>query len=456
MNAKKIIIGAVVLAAGAILSAQTVSFHGYLDYTNFAVGQENRNLKDSSTEWTKASAEFGSFYNGRTELNMNVTAANFVFNVGIRLDASGNSWYNLYHDVTQVEKTFDKDNNEKIDYVPTPFHQMNLRVSFFNDQIFLYTGRFEEWNAGYIFNGYALGGQNIRNLADRDNGQHLTAIEFCPQFISGLKVFAGVPILPVSGNGVNYWSGNQWENLYKKVKLAAQYKTPTGITFNGGWRPGTYYSGLYEYDSADGATTNYFGEAYLQADMPYLVPNVPLNASFDLRYRNNDTVGKEVFAYYAGVSGQVKPVSNLTINFEDRVFYADDHYLAVNEKLIYDILGLNAVYTFTGTPYQIGVQLNTMYAQDVNGSAFAEETSRIRNKWTDDFAMSSDWMDSAALPASGSAGRYFTVYGYPYVQKNFANGYARLGIEVQYSRFQTSNTTEGITYRVPVGLCFWF
>jgi hypothetical protein len=449
MKTNKLIVGTIAFIAGTLLSAQTVSFHGYMDYTNFAVGQENTNLKDSSTEWTKASAEYGSFYNGRTELNMNVAAANFVFNIGIRLDAGGNSWYSLYHDVTQT-------NDDDDGYAVTPFHQMNIRASFLNDQIFVYTGRFEEWNAGYIFNGYALGGQNIRNLADRDNGQHLTAIEFCPQFISGLKVLAGLPILPVSGNGVNYWTGNQWENLYKKVKLVAQYKTPTGIIFNGGWRPGTYYTGIYAYDNADGATTNYFGEAYLQADMPYLVPNVPLNASFDFRYRKNNTVGKEVFAYYAGVSGQVKPVSNLTVNFEDRVFYADDHYLATNEKLIYDVLGLNAVYTFAGTPYQIGMQLNTMYAQDANGSSFANATSRIDSKWCDDLAMSSDWMDTAALPASGSAGRYFTMYGYPYVQKNFANGYARLGIEIQYSRFQTSNTTEGITYRVPVGLCFWF
>lgn len=447
MNAKKIILGAAALAAGAVLSAQTVSFHGYLDYTNFAVGQENTNL--GTDEWTKASAEYGSFYNGRTELNMSVTAANFLFNVGIRLDSGGNSWYSLYHDVTQT-------NDDDDGYAVTPFHQMNIRASFLNDQIFVYTGRFEEWNAGYIFNGYALGGQNIRNLADRDNGQHLTAVEYCPQFVSGLKILAGLPILPVSGNGVNYWTGNQWQYLYKKVKLVAQYKLPIGVTFNGGWRPGTYYTGLYDYDTADGATTNYFGEAYVQADMPYLVPNVPLNASFDLRYRKNDTVDKEVFAYYLGVSGQVKPISNLTVNFEDRLFYADDHYIATNEKLVYDILGLNAAYTFAGTPYQIGMQLNTMYAQDANGSSFADATSRISSDWCDDLAMSSDWMDTATLPPSGSAGRYFTIYGYPYVQKNFANGYARTGIEVQYSRFQTSKTTEGITYRVPVAMCFWF
>jgi hypothetical protein len=455
MKVNKILLSAAAFAAGALLSAQTVSFHGYMDYTNFAVGQENQNLTDSSTKWTEPSAEYGSFYNGRTELNMNVSAANFLFNIGIRLDSSGNSWYSLYHDVTQTVTTYDASGAGTAGYAATPFHQMNMRVSFWNDQIFFYTGKFEEWNAGYVFNGYALGGQPVLEIASRDAGQHMTALEFCPQFVNGLKVFAGVPILPVSGNGLQYTTTNQWKNLYKKVKFAAQYKLPIGITFNALYRPGTYYTGIYKYDTADGATTNYYSEGTLQADMPYLVPGVPLNATFDIRYRHNDIADKEAFLYSLGISGQVKPISNLTVNFENRFAYADDHYIAMNEKLMYDILGADVIYSFAGTPYQVGASVRGIYAQDANGSVYASGGQQ-NDKTRCEYNMTIDWFDAANAPTSGSAGRYITVYGYPYVQKNFANGYARLGVEIEYSHFQTSNTTEGLAYRVPFATCFWF
>ena len=45
---------------------------------------------------------------------------------------------------------------------------------------------------------------------------------------------------------------------------------------------------------------------------------------------------------------------------------------------------------------------------------------------------------------------------YPYIQKNFANGYFKTGVEVQYTRFATTNVTQAIGYRVPVALCFWY
>ena len=453
MNAKKIILSVAAIAAGALLTAQTVTFHGYMDYTNFALGQQfSQASADADWTHTEAAAEFGSFYNGRTELNMNVSAANFLFNIGVRLDASGNTWYNLYHDVTQ---TVDSDGDGTVDsYATTPFYQSNMRVGFLNDQMFVYTGKFEEWNAGYIFNGYALGGQPIQNLADRDAGQHFTGIEFAPYALSGFKAIVGVPILPIAGNGVQDVASNEWKNLYKKAKFAFSYNIlRAAMTIQGGWRPGTYFTGVYKYDTADGATTNYFGEAYLQADMPHLIPGVPLNATLDVRYRNNETVDKETFAYFFGVSGQIKPVSNIVINFENRVAYADDHYIAVNEKLVYDMIGANVAYSIVGKPYVIGMQLNGMYAQDANGSVFS--SGRMSCAWLD-YSMSSDWMDCAASPASGAPGRYISVYGYPYFQKNFGNGYFRAGVEVQYSHFSTTNTTQSLIYRIPCAMCFWF
>src|SRR5574344_1594716 len=124
-----------------------------------------------------------------------------------------------------------------------------MKVDFLNDQIFLYTGKFESWNAGYITDGYVFGSQNISNLADHSQGQHLTAVEYAPtmiQAIKGLKLIAGIPILPVSGNGVDTTAAyNQWQYLYKKAKFAVAYTVPgdMGLSFNAGFRPGTYYSG---------------------------------------------------------------------------------------------------------------------------------------------------------------------------------------------------------------------
>jgi hypothetical protein len=448
MNAKKIILGAAALAVGAFLSAQTVSFHGYLDYTNFAVGQAfNNSSTSNSWTYTEPSAEFGSFYNGRTELNMNVTAANFLFNFGVRFDAGGNSWYDSYYDFATSTPTV------------TPIHQMNMRVSFLNDQLFVYTGRFEEWNNGYLFDGYQLGGQPVLELASRDAGQYLTAVEFCPQLVNGLKLMAGLPILPGYGNGLQYSTTNQWKNLYAKAKFAAQYKLPVGVTLNALWRPGTYYAGryaIYEIDSA--YSTNYFGEGTLQADMPYLIAGVPLNATFDIRYRKNDTVDKEVFAYYLGLSGRVKPVSNLTINFENRAAYADDHYVATNEKLFYDAVGIGAAYTFSGTPYVIGINLLGTYAQDANGTSYTDGDGQLstRGYLCADYNMTSDWLTSAASAGSDAPGRYIGIFGYPYFQKNFANGYFQIGVECQYTNYHVTKTTENITYRVPAHFCFWF
>ena len=81
MKIRKIILGSAALIAGAALGAQNLNFHGYMDYTNFAVGQEiNKLSKDGEWDVSEASAEYGSFYNGRTELNVTGEAAIiFVF-----------------------------------------------------------------------------------------------------------------------------------------------------------------------------------------------------------------------------------------------------------------------------------------------------------------------------------------------------------------------------------------
>lgn len=445
------------LAAGALASAQSVSLHGYMDYTNFAAAQ-NFSQAGSEADWehTDCFAEFGSFYNGRSEVNANVTAANFEFNIGVRLDAAGNSWYNLYHDVTQL-------NEDEDGYANTAVHQMNMKIGFLNDQLLVYTGRFEEWNAGYVFNGYAMGGQPILELASRDAGQYFTGVEYVPYAVPGLRVLAGLPIIPVAGNSVQTtYAGNNWKNLYKKVKFVASYNwLRPNVRFNVGFRPGTYYTGIYAYDSADGATTNYFMEGFLQADMPTLVPYVKLNATYDFRGRTNDTVGKFTTAHFLGISGQVDPMilpSGLNIFFENRTAYADDHYVATNEKLLWDALAVNTSYALNGTPYSVGFNVIGRYAQDANGTSYAGGDGQYSNQgsWCADYDMTTDWITAAASAGSGSTGRYWSVYGYPYFQKGFQNGYFQVGVELQYTHFHVTDTTQKFAYRVPVKFCFWF
>ena len=144
---KKITLIIAMIAFACCAFAQSAALHGYMDYTNMAVGQEFQQAAGSNKfTASDAAAEFGSFYNGRTEINCVVDAANFQFNVGIRMDASLGTWYDLY-----------KTSSDMTSQVATLFHQGNMRVSFLNDQLRVYTGKFEEWNCGYIWGGYVLG-----------------------------------------------------------------------------------------------------------------------------------------------------------------------------------------------------------------------------------------------------------------------------------------------------------
>ena len=456
MKLNKIFIGAVALVVGTTVYAQQVSLHGYMDYTNFGVGQAIWQKGDNDVEHSDPAAEFGSFYNGRTSIDLLATAPHFEFQLGICLDASLGPQWDAYRDSSDW-KTY-----LTTDYPISYFYKGNIRVGVINDQLIVHAGKYEDFNAGFVVDGYALGGQMIRPLAQRDNGQHLTALEFIPSFVPGFRFFAGLPILPGADNDIDYRNANLWKNLYKKFKLAASYKLAgPNITLYGGWRPGHYYSGVNEnVYKADDFTTSYFGEAYLQADMPSLISGVKLNASYDFRYRDKNAVGnvveKFVTAHYVGISGQITSIPQMVINIEDRFAYADDHYIAANEKLVYNEIAVNGTRAISGTPYLIGWNANFIYAQDAKGTAFANETARVDSKWFDDFCMSTDWMRAAPLPKRGEPGRYFEVYLYPYFQKNFGNGLFSLGVELQYTHFEATNTTWGFTYRVPVQLRFWF
>jgi hypothetical protein len=341
-----------------------------------------------------------------------------------------------------------------------------MKVGFLNDQILLYTGKFEDWNAGYISDGYVFESQNISNLADSTVGQHLTAVEVTPYAVKGLKFIAGLPILPVSGNGVSTSAEyNKWENLYKKAMFEVGYavQNDMGLSFTAGFRPGTYYTGVYESSVAKSDwITNYYAEGFVQANLLKLIPGVELNASYDIRYRDDasytDVYGNSVthfaMAHMAAVSGQMKPMDALTVAVEDRFFYSSDDYTKSDEKFVYNIFGAKATYKLTGTQYELGLGADFIYAQDALGSAFTGGS--VDSDYFDDISLTVKEMGCATLPSTGTAGKYITGYLNPYIQRNFASGYARLGIEAQYSRFETSTVNQAISYRIPVGLIFKF
>ena len=227
MKFNKFMLGVAALAVGSGAFAQTVTFHSGIDYTTWGLSQARYNNDGEKTN-TEPSAGYDP--DGNMTVDVSVRAQSFEFNLGLYFNADGGD-------------------EEYIDYSDggkgTPFYQGNMKVGFFNDQVQLYTGKFEKFNAGYIANGAVLGEQYITNLSDKNYGPYLTGLEFIPQRISGLKFFAGFPILPIRGNGIQAdWEGNQWKNLGKKVKLAASYQFANDMTINAGFRPGTYYDGV--------------------------------------------------------------------------------------------------------------------------------------------------------------------------------------------------------------------
>ncbi len=422
-------------------TAQVVTLHGYLDYTNMLLGQTFSKTEGAKMEHTDPAAEFGSFYNGRTELNCNVDASNFHFVLGVRLDASLGQWYENYTDVD--------DSNGK-DGVATYFHQGNMRVDLLKQQLHIYTGKFEDWNCGYVVDGYVMEEQNISNIADKDVGQHFSGLEYAPYAVPGLKVLAGFPILPVSGNGVDAAEYNKWENLYKKIKIAASYHIPHGEIINIGFRPETHYEGTSKYN-----VDSYFGESFIQVNNPKLFHNFGYNASYDVRYRDYKALDKTVFMHYLGASAQLKLTDQLTVSAENRSAYAQPHYIKDNEALFYNTTGLLCTYDIPYTLFTAGLKLVGTAAKDSNGTLFNKE-ARIQGRYSSDFAMTTDWMPYAANITTGSEGTYYSFYLYPYLRRTFANGYVQTGIETQFTYFKSTDYTMAIGYRLPVALKFWF
>ena len=455
MKLNKIMLGAAALALGTGAFAQTVTFHSGIDYTVWGLSQARYN-NDGTKDNTDPSAGYDP--DGNMTVDVSVRAQSFEFNLGLYFNADGGD-------------------EEYIDYSDggkgTPFYQGNMKVGFFNDQVQIYTGKFEGFNGGYIAEGAVLGDQYITNLADADYGPYFTGLEFLPQFASGLKFIVGFPILPIRGNGIQANEEyNQWKKLGKKVKLAASYQLPNDMSINAGFRPGTYYDGVDNAGEMSTATETFtksmFGEGYLQALIPNLADKVNLVASYDIRYRDaeyqtkaNTTKEHKAFAHTVGLSAEIALSEELTLGLEDRVFYAGDDYVTSDEKLLYNIFAVNGEYAVPGTQCSVGFGLAGIFASDANGKGFVDDDGvAYANNGAyathGDIALTLNDM-ATTFANGGDATKYMGAYANPYFKYNFANGDLTIGAEVAFTRAFTddySNTC--LSYRIPVGVKFQF
>lgn len=466
---------AALIVCGAA-GAQTVVMHGALDYTNYGLVQRFMNNDD---DWDYTNGEAGLSGDAISQADLKVSAANFEFNLGIRLNASlGDEGK-----IDGIRKYTDAGDG----WDGTPFYQGNMKVGFFNDQVNVYAGKWEDWSAGFIQDGYVLGAQNARYFASSDMGQYMTAIDIAPYFVSGLRIFAGLPILPGDGNGVNDdVQGNYWKNLYKKFQFAAEYKIPDSeMKFSAGFRPGTYYTGVADpplpfnpRDTANGPggsyltsfLDDYFSEVFVQADLPDTLESIKLNGLIDFRWRkdnhayinkNGEYSDETTFAIMAGVSADMDLVEDFPMKAEVRYYYANDDYIRPDEKLNMIVLGFGTEYKLGGSQWTAGIDVRGAYAHDARGTAFDAEDNHgvasTRDAHFDDVELGFNKMTTASVAGlEGDEGNYFSIYGFPFVRRDFSAGYVKLGIELQYSRFSANVTNDCFGYRVPVGLCFLF
>ena len=478
MKLQKLLIGAAVLGAGSALFAQQIHIGGYVDYTSTAATQVfHKYPTEEKWEHTEVASEFGPVQNGIHFLNLDATAPNVDFHTNVWIGSGVGPWYAdvpEYMDRTKFNSQ-DKTNyfNADKDDTSTPIGQMWLCTHFLDDQFRFYTGDFAAngFNAGYIFPGYVLGGQKIDNLAMRGDASDsaFSGVEFLPSSIKGFKMIAGLPVAPFTNS---YEKFNDWSHLAKAVKVMAQYRWLLyNVTFNGGIRPNTYYTNGAGFD--DEFTKSRFGEAFLQVDMPSLFYGFMMNMSYDLRWRKAEESGsnlqsgedwsKTVTAHIAQISAKfTQLVPGWEFAFEDRFAYYAPHYIRINETAIYNVLGISATHPIPGTSFVFGFNSQFMYGQDANGYGNGMDKDSIAKYYdafcTDLVTFDGNFMNLDGEPstARGHEGRYYSIYGFPYIQKNFANGNAKLGLELQYKHLKTSNVLEEFAWRIPVGLVFWW
>ena len=463
MKLRTFILGAAALFATSLATAQVVHVGGTLDYSSAAVAQ--RFYHDSDTddwEHSDAAAEYGSAFNGSTMLFFDAWATNLEFHSGAWLGAGLGPWY------YETRMFRDKSESDAATSV-TAIMQAWVGAHFLSDQLRFYTGNFagNGWNNGYIYNGWQ-GENKVTNLAMRaGNDASFTGLEVLPSVLPGFRFIAGFPMAPV---GATYADFNDWEHFISSIKLMAQYRWALyNVTFNAGLRPNTYMIGNTD-DAILRAvgrdyTNSLYGEAFVQVDLPSLLYGVQMLFTYDVRWRDAETQGFGGDTYTQFTTGHLLTYSMRYALIPAWVFtgglrlgYCDDSYAIINEREVFGTLGLGVAHPLAGTSYEIGFNCQFDYMQDTKGSGPGSvddvaKGGKYASGW---IGFETEYMRCAADPTGGKAGRYLGVYAFPYFQKNFANGNLRTGVELLYTRFKAANTTQAISYRVPVNVTFTF
>ena len=465
MRFQKLLIGAVALTCGSVISAQSVHIGGYVDYTSTVAAQQiQKSNTDADWDAGEVMSEFGPSQNGIHFINLDVNIPNVDFHAGMWLGSGLGPWYGSEGNMMYPDRT--KDEVE-----PGVLNQVYLVTHFFNDQMRFYSGNFagNGWSAGYVNGGYVSAQSHVSALAMRgssgdnygSNDSAFTGVELLPTAVTGLKFITGLPVAPFTDS---YEKFNNWEHLCKAVKVMAQYKWLLyNVTFNAGVRPNTYGTSSKR-DIGGDYTDSLFGEAFFQVDMPSLFYGFLTNFSYDIRWRDVEESGenlvdgkdwsKTAFSHMIVWSAKTTLVPGWTICVEDAAGFYDSHYISINERAFYNRIGFSAIHPLDGKPYEFGFQAYLMYGQDANGTMMSRDDAYC----SDLIGFSWNFMNQGdePTPKSGSAGRYIGGYVYPYIQKNFANGNAKLGVELNYYHAETTNTVQNFVWRVPLGLTFWW
>ena len=457
MKLNRLILAAAAFAlAGAALGAQSLQISGYAEMPVTAAAQIITQKGDGEWKPGEVVSEFGPPQNGIHFLNLNANYKDVDFHAAMWLGAGLGPWY---WDVTMYP--------DRINGTEGVWNEMYVVTHFFNDQMRFYSGVFagNGFTNGYVYGSYVSGQSHVSPLAMRgENGDtSFTGIEVSPFALAGFRAILGFPIAPFTEDYKKY---DSWGTFFKSFKLMAQYKwLRPNITFNAGVRPFTY--GGKTARTKDKEPESLWGEAFLQVDLPSLVQGFPMNLSYDIRWKERSFRGDVLVS---GEDWSVTPLAHMAMwsmrtdslvpgwsfSVEDLFGWYGAHYIAVNEMALYNRLGVSATHGIPGTPFMFGAQAYFMYGQDANGDMMNRNDSWNSDLIGYNWNFMGDLKESACAPTKGSAGRYLGVYAYPYVRKNFSNGFASFGVEMQFARGKTTDVGYNISWRVPVGLTFWW
>ncbi|WP_041624001.1 hypothetical protein [Spirochaeta thermophila] len=417
----------IVACAGGILAAQQVMFHGYADYSNYLLTTYATQTGSEDWEQFEYGAGFGSWYGGRTEVNMFMDSQNIHFVLGIRLGNDLDTWYDLYGD-------------------DVPFYQGNVRINLLNNQVDLLTGKFEEQHFGYVTNDLAWGFIYAHNVADRDVGPYFTGLEIKPYMLDGFSLLVGVPIRAWSTN--DGWgsmpANNYWQNLVDQFKINMRYSLPMGVTLKAGYYHGLWYSAS-DYKGDDDVVR----EAYLSAEgFNFLGSGFDLAAGYDFQYRT----ATEGMKHNINVSGAYRPISSLRIALGNRFAYATEFHDNAQEILL-DRVVLDALYDLPLPGVQVGLRGNFTYMSDSSG-----QVGNMMSGDSDDLGFSTN-IDAAYVPANPTDGTSGMAMGggvFPFIKKNLSNGYVQLGYQMHINYYESKTSVKAISHYVPLNVAFWF